>query len=482
MTAPDRELLFRPVHELAALIRSGELRACELVEASLRSIEELEPSINAFVDIYADDALAEATAITSSDPRPFAGVPIAIKDNRGIAGHRMTFGTTAFAEQIAPTDHNVVRRLKRAGFVVVGSTTTPALGILPTTESAAYGATHNPWNLKRTSGGSSGGSAAAVAAGMVPIAHSNDGGGSTRIPASCCGLVGLKPQRARISLAPDAGYSFLVQDGVLTRTVGETAALLDLLAGPELGDVAWAPPPEEAFARQAARDPGRLRIAMIVSSPVHGVRVDRGIEAAVRDAALLLESLGHDVVELVEAPWDRYDFVPLFRDVFSAPLAARVELAQELAGRPLDESDFEALSWALYRHCKTLDSVQLIQAEAQLHRIGRALVEWVAQFDAVLMPALAEAPVPLGTIDPFDRRDPMRAFSRSLEFMPFTPLFNISGQPAISLPLFQDDAGLPLAVQLVGQPAGEGALLSLAAQLEAARPWSQRRPSVSNTH
>src|SRR4051794_41244439 len=218
-TAAGADLLFRPVHELAGSVRSGELTARELVQASLDRIAELNPTLNAFVDVFAEEALAEADGIGPDDPRPFAGVPIAIKNNRAVAGRRLTFASDFAGDFVAPYDHNVVARLKAAGFVIVGTTTLPEWGILPTTETARFGPTRNPWDQSRTPGGSSGGSAAAVASGMVPIAHANDGGGSTRIPAACCGLVGLKPQRGRISLGPEGGDHPLAQDGGLTRTV-----------------------------------------------------------------------------------------------------------------------------------------------------------------------------------------------------------------------------------------------------------------------
>src|ERR687886_130582 len=264
----DTDLLFRPALELAADVRSGELGARELVEASLQRIEALNPELNAFVDVFADEALAAASAVHPGDERPFAGVPIAIKNNRAIEGRRLTYCADFMGDWKPPYDHNVVKRLRGAGFVVVGSTTLPEWGILPWTYTKRFGATRNPWDPARTSGGSSGGSATAVAAGMVPIAHANDGGGSTRIPAACCGLVGLKPQRNRISLAPEIGQSFLAIDGVLTRTVADTAAALDALAGPEVGDAAWAPPPPEPFAVAARREPQRLRVAVTVAPPL----------------------------------------------------------------------------------------------------------------------------------------------------------------------------------------------------------------------
>src|SRR3954467_2855272 len=268
MADPSAEdLLRRPALDLAAAVRAGELSARDLVEASLRRTDERNPARTALVDVFHDEALAAAAAIHPGDERPFAGVPIAVKNNRAIEGKRLTFASDFTGDRTAPYDHNVVRRLRAAGFVIVGSTTLPEWGILPWTNTKRFGATRNPWDAARTSGGSSGGSATAVAAGMVPIAHANDGGGSTRIPAACCGLVGLKPQRNRISFSPEIGQSFLAADGVLTHTVADTAAPLALLAGPEVGDAAWAPPPAEPFAVGARRAPERLRVAVAVAPP-----------------------------------------------------------------------------------------------------------------------------------------------------------------------------------------------------------------------
>src|SRR5918997_915500 len=256
------DLLFRPVHELAALVRSGEVSSRELVQASLDRIEEVEPTVNAFVDVFGDEALAAADGVSSGDERPLAGVPVAIKNNVPVAGKRLTFGSGFMGDFAVPFDHNVVTRLRAAGAIVVGTTTLPEFGIQPVTETRRFGATRNPWDTERTPGGSSGGSAAAVAAGMVPVAHGSDGGGSIRIPAACCGLVGLKVARGRVSRAPTMGESFLVQESVLTRTVQETAEILDVIAGYEPGDASWAPPDPDHFAAAVRRDPGRLRIGM----------------------------------------------------------------------------------------------------------------------------------------------------------------------------------------------------------------------------
>jgi amidase len=476
-TAAGADLLFRPVDELAALVRSGDLSATELVQASLDRIAELNPSLNAFVDVFTDEALAAAGAIGPDDPRPFAGVPIAIKNNRAVEGARLTFGADFMGDFRAPYDHNVVRRLRDAGFVIVGTTTLPEWGILPTAETRRFGATRNPWDQSRTTGGSSAGSAAAVAAGMVPIAHGNDGGGSTRIPAACCGLVGLKPQRGRISMAPEIGQSFLVTDGVLTRTVRETAQLLDILEGMELGDMTWAPPPAERFAAAAQRAPGRLRIGMTTLSPLPDAPADAVAMQAVQDAAALLESLGHEVIE-ADPPWGVPGLDDVFAAVFGPSVCSQIRLASMIAGREPTAADMEPMSWALYELCKSINSIDGTMAEFQLHGVGRALIQFVSGYDALLTPALAEAPLPLGTMDPLDEADPMGAFTRSARFTPFTAPFNVSGQPAISLPLYEREDGLPLAVQLVGQPAGEGALLALAAQIETAHPWAERRPTL----
>jgi amidase len=472
------DLMFRPANELAAMIRSGALRARELVEISLERIETLNPRLNAFVDVFADEALAAADAVRPDDTRPFAGVPIAIKNNRAIAGKRLTCGAGMMAQYTPSYDHNVVRRLLGAGFVVVGTTTMPEWGILPVSEARLLGPTRNPWDLQRTPGGSSGGSAAAVAAGMVPIAHGNDGGGSIRIPAACCGLVGLKPQRGRVSLAPEAGHGLLVQDGVLTRTVAETAQLLDLLAGYEVGDIAWAPPPAQPFADAAAAPTGPMRIAVATAPPFPDAVVDPVCARAAADAAALLASLGHDPVEVDDPPWGERDDLELFSRSFGPAVCLTVAFAATLAGREPTPDDMEPLSWELWRRSRSMDSVVALGSEMQLHGVARRVVTWLDGFDALLTPALAEAPVTLGTIDS-RAQDAWGSFRRSAQFTPYTALFNITGSPAITVPLYQRDDGLPLAVQLVGQPAQEGRLLALAAQLEQAQPWAARRPPLA---
>jgi amidase len=474
---PDGDLMFRSAIELAGMVRAGEISARELVQVSLDRIQELNPRLNAFVEIDGERALAAAGEIRAGDERPFAGVPVAIKNNRPVNGLRLTYGCSLMAEYVADYDHNVTRRLREAGFVIVGSTTLPEYGILPTSEARIFGPTRNPWDLQRTPGGSSGGAAAAVASGMVPVAHGNDGGGSIRIPAACCGLVGLKPTRGRISAAPELGESLLGIDGMLTRTVAETAAILDVLAGYEPGDASWAPPPAEPFALAADRRPGRLRIAATTLPPIPEAAVDPACAQAVADAAALLRSLGHEVEE-VDPPWQIEGVQELFGVVFSTHVALSIAYSGTIAGREPAAADMEPMSWAIYSMVEHLNAVQGLGATLRLQAFTRSLVSFLEPYDALLTPALAERPLPLGTLDTA-AADPMSTFTRSGLFTPFTPTFNASGQPGIALPLYEGEDGLPLAVQLVGRPAGESALLALAAQLEEAHPWAGRLPPVA---
>src|SRR5579862_295610 len=472
------DLMFRSPAELAALVRSGELSASELVTESIERIEALDGRLGAFIQVDADGALAAAAAIAPQDPRPFAGVPIAIKNNRAARGLRLTQGAALLREHVAGYDHSVIRRLREAGFVIVGTTKLPEFGILPVSEPLAYGPARNPWDTARTPGGSSGGAAAAVASGMVPIAHGNDGGGSLRIPAACCGLVGLKAQRHRVSTAPDLGSSQLVIDGVLTRTVADTAQLLDLLAGYEAGDAAWIPAPAEPFALTAQRAPAGLRLALTTTPPIPDAAIDPQCAQAALSAAALAQSLGHHVEE-VELPWSSAELQQLFLDYFAAQVASGIRWAASTAGRaqPARE-DMEPMSWALWEHSQTLDAVgfQLIQAELQARM--RPLVAFLERYDALITPALAQRPLALGALDSA-AAEPLRTFRASGYFTPFTPIFNMCGLPALSLPLFDGDDGLPLGVQLVGGPAGEGPLLALAAAFEGAAPPRSLRPLVS---
>ena len=477
------DLLRRPAVELAGSVRAGEFSARELVDASLEAIERLDGRVNAFTFVDPEGARAAADAVGAGDPRPFAGVPIAIKDNRAVAGMPITMGSDLWADVVSPIDAFCVARLRAAGFVIVGKTNMPENGILPTTEPRRFGPTANPWALDRTPGGSSGGAAAAVAAGMVPIAHGNDGGGSIRIPAACCGLVGLKPARGRVSVGPDAGQSFLTSDGVLTRYVGDTAAVLDVLAGYEPGDATWAPPlTAGSFAAAAAADGGRfaapLRIGLALNTPLDGADVDPVCIAAAHDAATLLSSLGHAVEEVVP-PWSGLGLLPDFTRAFGPLISLTTDAGGRLAGRELVESDVEPLTWAMYERSRTLNVLEHLTAQVRLEGVGRALVSWMlsAPLDVLLTPALGARPLRTGEVHGRGP-DPWGNYRRSGAFTPYTAMINVTGQPAVSLPLYQGEDGLPLAVQLIAQPAREDVLLALAAQLETAVPWAQRAPAL----
>jgi amidase len=466
-------LAFMPATELAARIRDGSYTAAEVVEAAIRRIDAVDHELGAFVEVDAEAALDEAGAIAPGDRRPFTGVPIAVKAGTAVAGLCMNYGSRFLSGHRPTHSAYLVRRLREAGFVIVGTTNMPEFGILPTTEPRHTGPTRNPWDAARTPGGSSGGSAAAVAAGLVPIAHGSDGGGSLRIPAACCGLVGLKPSRGRISRGPDLGDSFLVSDGVLTRSIAETALLLDVLAGYEPGDATWAPRPAEPYTLAMRRDPGRLRIAMSLSNALD-VDADPEVVHGLHSAATLLRDLGHEVVEDSPA-LPTPDSLDIFLQVFGPAVALGIGLGERLAGRPPDEDEIEPLSRAVWEMARALPSTGYLAALAQLQLIARSTVAFFADYDLLLTPVLAARPLPIGELNGCGD-EPLEDLRRSAGFAPYTSLFNITGQPALSLPVGFAEDGLPNAVQLVGHPLGEETLLQVAAQFEAARPWADRRP------
>lgn len=468
----DADLLRKPALELAAGVRAGEFSARELTELALAQIDRLNPQINAFTIVDGERALAVADAIEPGDPRPFAGVPTAIKDiGPLLKGYPYTCGSRIFGDFIAPFDSSVTRRIKDAGFVIVGKTNLPECGILSVSESARYGPVRNPFDTARTPGGSSGGAAAAVAAGMLPIAHGSDGAGSIRIPAACCGLVGLKAARNRISVSPLLAESPMATDGFLTRSVGDAAATLDVLAGYELGDANWAPPPEEPFSAAAQRTPGPLRVAFStrpwVDVPVDAEQVD-----AVTEAAALLESLGHHVEEM-GASFDGVD-LDTFTTVWTAGTAALVRSGARLTGQVISSETIEQLTWEIWQRAEQTSALDLLEANGALGRVSRQAVTALDPYDALLLPTLNLRPVEVGWID---AALGMEAFDRAVRFTSFTAPINLAGLPAISLPLATlAEDGLPNSYQLVGRPAGEGPLLALAAQVEAAQPFAHLRP------
>ena len=467
------DLLLEPVTEIAAHVRGGEIAAREVLAAALERIEALDGRINAFVEVDAERAMAAAASIEPGDERPFAGVPIAVKANVPVEGLCMNCGSRFLAGHRPDHSAYLVRRLRDAGFVVVGTTNMPEFGILPTTEPRHNGSTLNPWDPERTPGGSSGGSAAAVAAGMVPLAHGNDGGGSLRIPAACCGLVGLKGSRGRVSRGPDLGESFLAVDGVLSRTVADTAHALDVLAGYEVGDATWAPRPAEAYASAIRRAPAPLRVAVTAANPLD-VEPDPECLRGMRAAAELLASLGHEVEEATPA-LPGPEALRLFIGAFGPAVTLQVSYGELLAGRPVQPGEIEPLSRAIADLAHGLDSVSYLAGVAQLQALARGIVAFFAQYDVLLTPALAERPLRIGDCHGLGER-PMEDLARSGRFTPYTALFNVTGQPAISVPLGLGPDGLPTAVQLVGRPLGEETLLQLAAQMEAALGTPPRPP------
>ena len=387
-----------------------------------------------------------------------------VKDLTETAGVRTTFSSRAFADYVPETDAAVVRRMKEAGFVVVGKSNTPEFGITAVTESDLNGACRNPWDPERTPGGSSGGAAAAVAAGVLALAHGSDGGGSIRIPAACCGLFGLKPSRGRVSPAPFVSGSLeLSQNGPLSVTVRDAAAFLDAIAGYEWGDSHILPPPERPFAEEVGRDPGRLRIAFTDTPPIP-YPVEPAASAAARAAADALAALGHEVVERTP-PWSDENLLRAFAVLWqTSPALFPVR----------DRSLLMPLNRALAESAERASSVALAEATVALQRAARRVVAFWEDVDVVLTPALAKLPVPIGWV--FEPDDPWEQFRRGGEFTPFTPLVNVTGQPAACVPFAVVD-GLPVGIQLIGPPLGEALLLRLAGQLELAHPWADRLPA-----
>lgn len=461
------DLAFATALEQARLLRTREVTSTELVALYLERIERIDPELNAFVTVCGDEALATAAAKDETEPvGPFHGVPVAVKDLTPTAGVRTTFSSRAFADFVPDFDMAVVRRLREAGFVLVGKTNTPEFGTTAFTESELNGATRNPWGPDRTPGGSSGGAAAALAAGLTPVAHGSDGGGSIRIPASCCGVFGLKPSRGRISAAPFAPLEGLSTSGVLSRTVADAAALLDVMAGYEPGDPYWLPDPERAFVDELGQPSTRLRIA-VTSRPPVPTPVHAECEAALAEAATLAADLGHDVVEAAP-PWEDPDLIHTFLAVWQVAPAI-----QPLA----DLSLLTPLNRELVESARACSAADYARAVARLHAVARRVVSFWGEHDVLLTPTLALPPVPIGWQEAVSGG--VEQLLRNAEFTPFTAVVNLTGQPAVSVPLHWNEDGLPIGVQAIGPPAGEALLLRLAAQLEGARPWADRRPPIS---
>lgn len=472
------ELMWLDATEQALLVRRREVTPLELVEAAITRIERLNPLLNAVVTPMFEQA--RAIAARPLPQGPFGGVPFLLKDYLAeYAGVPLTEGSAFLAgNYISPRDSELVTRLKHAGLIVAGKTNTSELAILPTSEPRQFGPARNPWDTARTTGGSSGGSAAAVAAGMVPMAHANDAGGSIRIPASCCGLFGLKPTRGRNSLAPYYGdlISGLVTEHAVTRSVRDSAALLDATAGPALGDPCVAPFPERPFLEEVGRDPGRLRIAFS-SQSLTGTRVHPDCVTAVLETAKLCETLGHELTESAPAI-DGRALGGAFVTMYSAGGAWAVADWARRTGQTPTPDRFETLSWAFQARGAELSAVQYLLAVQDGQRIAREVASFFEEYDCWLTPVLAEPPLPLGSFDsPED--DPTRGLRRAGSFAAFTYLCNVTGQPAMSLPLFWTADGLPVGSHFAARFGDEATLFRLAAQLEQARPWAARRPPAA---
>jgi amidase len=465
----------------AELVRSGEASPAELVDAAIERIEALNPELNAVIHPLFEKARAAAAGDLPDGP--FRGVPFVLKDlGPHSAGDPFHEGTKFAKEAGHREEHDteLVTRFRRAGLVLVGKTNTPELGILPTTEPEAYGPTLNPWATDRSTGGSSGGSAAAVASGMVPVGHANDGGGSIRIPASSCGLVGLKPTRARVSLAPEFGdiMGGLVNDHVVVRSVRDCAALLDAIAGPAPGDPYAAPEPARPYAEEVGADPGRLRVGMMTTAPGKQWELNADVVAATEAAGRLLESLGHGVEPgAYPAGLDDPANIAQFLVRWTSGVAWSFRWWEERLGRTFGPDDVEACTWALAEIGRQHSGADLFVALEKNQLAGREAAAWHESYDLLLTPTMGEPPTRIGEYAP-DPDNPAMPIVRATPIASFTAPANITGQPAISLPLHWADDGLPIGVQLVAAVGREDLLLRVAAQLEEAQPWAGRTPGV----
>jgi amidase len=463
--------------ELAAAIRAGELSPVAVTDHYLRRTAELNDQVGAFftvtAELAAEQALAAEKAVArAADPAelpPLTGVPIPVKDLNMVAGVRQTLGSLAYESYVPDTDDYVVVRLKDAGVVITGKTSTPEFGLPCYTETRIGPPARTPWDLSRSAGGSSGGAAAAVAAGLAPAAQGSDGAGSIRIPSSVCGLFGIKPSRGRISggpLAPDLlGYGV---DGPIARTVADAALLLDVMTGNYPGDMYTQPPlpPGESFLGHASRAPGRLRIGRTLQCPVPDVDIHPDCVTAFEDASSLLASLGHEV-EDIDLPVGS-EIVPFFETIYHA-------YATLTPVDPSQEPELLPLTRYLRELGRATPAPDFIFAQAYMQFVTRPAIAALSACDAILTPTLAQPPRPVGY---FDEVDPAENFERQKRFTPWTAIYNVTGLPAVSVPLHWSAGDLPIGVMLAGRMGGEGTLISLSAQLEEARPWKDRHPPI----
>jgi amidase len=477
MTSLADELAGLDAVDAAALVRSGQVSAVEVTEAAITRIETLNPSLNAVITPMYEQALAAASGV---DLRaPLAGVPFLAKDLiTEIEGVPFSEGSRFVSGTVSPYTSELVHRWRRAGLIVLGKTNAPEFGMVPACEPVLHGPTRNPWNLDRSTSGSSGGSAAAVASGMVPLAHGNDLGGSLRYPASACGLFGLKPTRARNPLGPeygDAAAGWGVEHA-LTRTVRDSAVLLDATHGPDLGDPYPAPPPLRPFAAEVGADPGRLRIGFTARTP-EGVTAHPDCVAALDDAVALCESLGHEVVE-ADLPGLTADIGAAIGTIFCAATAWIVAYWTDRLGRAPGEHDLEPLTRAYWDRGREVSAAAYLRAQERCQRFARSVAHFLDGLDVWLTPTLSTPPERIGAITSTPD-EPMRALQVGGRTVAYAGVVaNITGNPAMSVPLYWNGDDLPIGVHFLARYGDEATLFRLAAQLETARPWADRRPAV----
>ncbi len=459
---------------LAELVARKDVKPEELLDAAVERVGQRNPRLNAVIFPCIEKARA---AIRAGLPEgAFRGVPFLLKDlAAGLAGEPLTSGSRLFADFIPDHDTELTARYKRAGLVIFGRTTSPEFGLTSTTESRLHGKTRNPWNPEHTAGGSSGGAAAAVAAGILPVAHASDGGGSIRIPASACGLFGLKPTRGRVPMGPDVGEGWggMSTAHVVSRSVRDSAALLDATAGPDLGAPYWAEPPARPWLAEVGADPGKLRIA-IQTRAWNDAPVDPECRAAAEDAAKLCASLGHRV-EPADLAIDVEALGEATRIVIGANVRATVEDRAKALGRPFTHDDLEPVTYGMVMRAQEAHAAAYARSIRVIHATGRVVARFFERYDVLVTPTMATPPLPIGRLA-LDRAD-IPAYLEDLNrTVGFTSLFNTAGNPAMSVPLAWSAAGLPLGVQFAARDADEATLFRLAAQLESARPWKDRRP------
>ena len=458
---------------LAELVRKKQVTPLELLNAARLRYEAVNPKINAFASLFFDKA--EAAIKQGLPDGVFKGVPFALKDlGMNLTGTVTSYGSKVWKNNLAESDSTLVTRYKNAGLVIFGKTTSPELGITTTTESEVYGKTRNPWNLERIAGGSSGGAAAAVASRILPMAHASDGGGSIRIPASCCGLFGLKPTRGRVPMGPNSleGWNGCSAHHAVTISVRDSAALLDISAGDELGAPYSCPPQARPFLKEVGVDPGKLRIALAMNAPGN-VAVDDECKMAVMEAAKLCERLGHRVEE-VTLPVDNALFRQSFLNVITVSMTRTLEDAAKILGHEVTENDVEAATWSMYKNGHKISSTAYSRSIAYMHQVGLVMAKFQEKYDVILSPTLAKPPILLGLLS---LDDPARFGKEVGEFSPFTALYNVTGQPSMSVPLHWTSDGLPVGVMFSGRFGDEATLLRLAAQLEKAKPWANQKPT-----